>query len=276
MGDLDLPDFIDEELLDADEDFDDERAGKRRKLEPEEEQRQLRERLHLEQRALQERQMQEQVRHQFLHYARYNGIAQQDQVEILDQLMSYPYEEQRAYINKMKERAEAVAMRLRQEAHQDAQRAERVAQLERHEAALEHQKAAEEGVVVVLGGGDAANEDVLEAADVEADDEAEKLPVFAPYEVRKSPYGDKHPTCIVESYSMAAVEPPDVTYEPSGLPESLLHGGRGHGSADWGRHDEGALSAAQLEAVVYAGQRHEQRTGLQGRYCGGFCQRRAD
>ena len=45
----------------------------------------------------------------------------------------------------MKERAEAVAMRLRQEAHLDAQRAERVAQLERHEAALEHQKAAEEG-----------------------------------------------------------------------------------------------------------------------------------
>ena len=152
---------------------DDERAGKRRKLEPEEEQRQLRERLHLEQRALQEKQMQEQVRQHFLHYARQNGIAQQDQVEILDQLMSYPYEEQRAYINKMKERAEAVAMRLRQEAHQDAQRAERVAQLERHEAALEHQKAAEEGVVVVLGGGDAANEDVLEAADVEADDEAE-------------------------------------------------------------------------------------------------------
>ena len=156
MGDLDLPDYIDEELLDADEDFDDERAGKRRKLEPEEEQRQLRERLYLEQRALQERQMQEQVRQHFLHYARQNGIAQQDQVEILDQLMSYPYEEQRAYINKMKERAEAVAMRLRQEAHLDAQRAERVAQLERHEAALEHQKAAEEGVVVVLGGGDAA------------------------------------------------------------------------------------------------------------------------
>ena len=89
MGDLDLdlPDYIDEELLDADEDFDDERAGKRRKLEPEEEQRQLRERLHLEQRALQERQMQEQVRQHFLHYARQNGIAQQDQVEILDQLM---------------------------------------------------------------------------------------------------------------------------------------------------------------------------------------------
>ena len=45
MGDLDLdlPDYIDEELLDADEDFDDDRAGKRRKLEPEEEQRQLQE-----------------------------------------------------------------------------------------------------------------------------------------------------------------------------------------------------------------------------------------
>ena len=104
MGDLDLPDFIDEELLDADEDFDDERAGKRRKLEPEEEQRQLRERLHLEQRALQERQMQEQVRHQFLHYARYNGIAQQDQVEILDELSTKPYEEQREYINSLKAR----------------------------------------------------------------------------------------------------------------------------------------------------------------------------
>ena len=209
------------------------------------------------------------VRVHFLHFARLNGMAQQEQVEILDQLSEAPLQEQLEYISKMKERAEAVAMRLRQEAHLDAQRAERVAQLERHEAALEHQKAAEEGVVV-LGGGDAANEDVLEAADVEADDEAEKLPVFAPYEVRKSPYGDKHPTCIVESYSMAAVEPPDVTYEPSGLPESLLHGGRGHGSADWGRHDEGAPLRRAAGGVVYAGQRHEQLTGLQGRYCGGF------
>ena len=93
MGDLDLPDFIDEELLDADEDFDDERAGKRRKLEPEEEQRQRQQEL-LEQARCKEAERQMQASHavrlQFLHYARLNGIAQQDQVEILDELSEAP------------------------------------------------------------------------------------------------------------------------------------------------------------------------------------------
>lgn len=40
------------------------------------------------------------------------------------------------------------------------------------------------------------------------------------------------------------------------LPHSLLRGVRGHPnpSQGWDHHEEGALSAAQLETVVYAGQ----------------------
>ena len=82
MGDIDLPDFLDEELLDADEDFDDERAGKRRKLEPEEEQRQrqqqLLEQVQREKAERQKMQANQSVRQHFLHYARLNGIAQQE------------------------------------------------------------------------------------------------------------------------------------------------------------------------------------------------------
>ena len=51
----------------------------------------------------------------------------------------------------------------------------------------------------------------------------------------------------------ASVEPPDAHYQPA-LPESLLRGERGyHNPAEgWERHAEGALSAAQLETLVYA------------------------
>ncbi len=53
----------------------------------------------------------------------------------------------------------------------------------------------------------------------------------------------KHPSRLVESAAMAAVDPPDVTYTPA-LPERIAK--------------EGILSDAQLENVVYAGQAHEQ------------------
>lgn len=69
---------------------------------------------------------------------------------------------------------------------------------------------------------------------------------------------------------MASVEPPDVTYAPT-LPHSLLRGVRGHPnpSQGWDHHEEGALSAAQLETVVYAGQRHAQ-SNADGSRCGFF------
>jgi hypothetical protein len=67
---------------------------------------------------------------------------------------------------------------------------------------------------------------------------------FIEYEPRKLPYGSPHPDPVVETASLAAVPPPDITYELAAYKELV---------------DTGSLSALQLEAVVYACQRHETR-----------------
>jgi len=56
---------------------------------------------------------------------------------------------------------------------------------------------------------------------------------------------------------MASVSSPDVNYTPK-LPKTLLQGERGlpNPHLGWDAHSAAALSAAQLEALVYAGQRH--------------------
>ena len=68
--------------------------------------------------------------------------------------------------------------------------------------------------------------------------------VFVPYAPAKFKGGKSHPAMIVESASMAAVLPPDVTYRPHLAPEIVT---------------SGKLSDIQIERVIYAGQRHEQR-----------------
>ncbi|MDQ3256785.1 MAG: strawberry notch family protein, partial [Acidobacteriota bacterium] len=68
--------------------------------------------------------------------------------------------------------------------------------------------------------------------------------VFVPYTPAKLSGGREHPAMIVESASMAAVLPPDITYRPHLTPEIVT---------------EGRLSTIQLERVIYAGQRHELR-----------------
>lgn len=68
--------------------------------------------------------------------------------------------------------------------------------------------------------------------------------LFVPYVPAKLRGGRPHPAVIVESASMAAVTPPDITYKPHLAPEIV---------------SEGLLSDIQLERVIYAGQRHEQR-----------------
>lgn len=69
--------------------------------------------------------------------------------------------------------------------------------------------------------------------------------VYASYTPRKVHIkgAKKHPAKLVESAAMSAVDPPDVTYTPN-LPQKLIA--------------SGALSDAQLENIIYAGQAHEQ------------------
>lgn len=70
--------------------------------------------------------------------------------------------------------------------------------------------------------------------------------VFSEYQVQKAAVQGavKHPADIVESTTMASVEPPDVTYTPQ-IPQEVI--------------TEGRLSDVQLEAITYAGQAHENR-----------------
>jgi hypothetical protein len=77
--------------------------------------------------------------------------------------------------------------------------------------------------------------------------------LFAPYQTARLRGGRSHPAIIVESASMAAVLPPIITYRPHLTPEIVV---------------EGKLSDIQLERVIYAGQRHEQRLADGAR--GGF------
>jgi hypothetical protein len=100
--------------------------------------------------------------------------------------------------------------------------------------------------------------DSLEAAERELTQVAARLPltaseseegeegetIFVSYEPTKIKGGQPHPAQIVESASMAAVSSPDITYRPH-LPLRII--------------TEGRLSAIQIERVIYAGQRHEQR-----------------
>ena len=64
---------------------------------------------------------------------------------------------------------------------------------------------------------------------------------FTDYKPAKLSYGKQHPDAVVETASLAAVEPPDVTYELH-LEDQV---------------EEGTLSGLQLESIVYACQRHE-------------------
>jgi len=81
-------------------------------------------------------------------------------------------------------------------------------------------------------------------------DEGERIdnhndsPLFVSYEPARLKGGRSHPAMIVESSSMAAVIPPEITYRPH-LDHEIVSDGR--------------LSDIQLERVIYAGQRHEQR-----------------
>ncbi|MCI0393248.1 MAG: strawberry notch family protein [Acidobacteria bacterium] len=78
----------------------------------------------------------------------------------------------------------------------------------------------------------------------EAAEEETPVQVFVPYHTARLTGGQPHPAVIVESASMASVPPPIITYRPM-LPPRVV--------------EDGALSIIQMERVIYAGQRHEQR-----------------
>ena len=88
---------------------------------------------------------------------------------------------------------------------------------------------------------------LVESAPTPDDDPDSEEPsgnLFVPYLPAKVTGGKPHPAVIVESASMAAVTPPDIIYKPHLAAEIV---------------SEGRLSDIQLERVIYAGQRHEQR-----------------
>ena len=65
---------------------------------------------------------------------------------------------------------------------------------------------------------------------------------FEDYAPLKSKLGKNHPDPLVQSASLAAVAPPDVSYKLN-LPKHIIY--------------DGLLSSAQLETVIYACQNHE-------------------
>ncbi|KAM7537572.1 hypothetical protein Aperf_G00000065210 [Anoplocephala perfoliata] len=84
-------------------------------------------------------------------------------------------------------------------------------------------------------------EEELEEEEEDGDDLAE-AETYADYVPAKLHYGRRHPHSVVESSTLSAVNPPEIRYTLN-LPWEII--------------ESGAISSVQLEAVVYACQRHE-------------------
>ena len=84
---------------------------------------------------------------------------------------------------------------------------------------------------------------VEDEAEDESEEEEEHEPgeVFADYRPSKLHIGQPHPDAVKETASLAAIEPPNITYALA-IPELV---------------ESGKLSGLQLESIVYACQRHE-------------------
>lgn len=81
-----------------------------------------------------------------------------------------------------------------------------------------------------------------ERNDNELEDDVEEEMAYTPYRPAKLLFGVDHPDPVVENATLSAVAPPQVTYNLA-MPANII--------------SEGKLSNLQLEAVVYACQRHE-------------------
>lgn len=80
-----------------------------------------------------------------------------------------------------------------------------------------------------------------ERNDNELEDDVEEEMAYTPYRPAKLLFGVDHPDPVVENATLSAVAPPSVTYNLA-MPANII--------------SEGKLSSLQLEAVVYACQRH--------------------
>lgn len=76
----------------------------------------------------------------------------------------------------------------------------------------------------------------------EDEDDMGVIETYSNYWPSKLKIGKSHPDPVVETASLASVEPPDVWYKLS-IPDATI--------------DEGKLSALQLESITYASQQHE-------------------
>eukprot|EP01084_Bolivina_argentea_P154206 268834_1 len=83
---------------------------------------------------------------------------------------------------------------------------------------------------------------VLSALSAVREDEDNAEAQYIEYTPKKLKGGKYHPDAVVQSATLATVDPPDIVYRPE-LPQRLV--------------SDGKLSNLQLETVVYAGQRHE-------------------
>ncbi len=91
---------------------------------------------------------------------------------------------------------------------------------------------------------DTADPLVYESVDwAPADDAHLSQSIYEPFELQsiRIPGACAHPTALVQSAAMASVAPPRPTYRPC-LPRTLI--------------DQGILSDAQLESIIYAGEAH--------------------
>lgn len=83
---------------------------------------------------------------------------------------------------------------------------------------------------------------IYKKMDTDKINEQKNVNIFAEYHPAKLNYGREHPNTLTESATLASVEPADVSYTLK-LPSNV--------------EEEGLLSAAQFENVVYACQAHE-------------------
>ena len=90
-----------------------------------------------------------------------------------------------------------------------------------------------------IGGQYGAGSSTQEEDEVAAEDEEDMgvIETYSNYWPAKLKIGKPHPDPVVETASLASVEPPNIWYELS-LPDSTI--------------DQGKLSALQLEAITYA------------------------